>query len=224
MVKNQNDDKTNGSSTKHDQNDQTLTNEYVSVMVIDESIQSEIANYACVVKRFKLFQALLIGVAALCIIGCIYLKNDEYSNGAAIQRQFLMIWQDQSLPSNFTETPVDPRSTSYFKTLISMIDQLDPSNRPPAQKKQKSSTIDANKTKEEFRNYDDNPRKAEVEAFYKQQHEKTTYDFVLKQRANYLKFDKCVMTMYVYLHHHAHNDTITQTQMGYASLFGQYCR
>ena len=98
------------------------------------------------------------------------------------------------------EIQESPFLVQKVQTLISMIDQLDPSNKSSAPKRD-SWAIDPNKTKEEFRNYDDNPRKAAVEAFYKEQHEKTTYDFVLKQRANYLKFDKCVMTMYVYLHH-----------------------
>jgi len=60
----------------------------------------------------------------------------------------------------------------------------------------KSWAIDPEKTKEEFRNYDDNPRKEAVEKFYKDQHENTTYDFVMKQREKWLKFDKCTMTIW----------------------------
>merc|ERR1719361_2699239 len=64
----------------------------------------------------------------------------------------------------------------------------------------KSWAIDANKTKEEFRNYDNNPRKEEVEKFYRDQHEKTTYAFTMKQREKWLKFDKCTKTIWEMLH------------------------
>mmetsp|Transcript_15019 Transcript_15019/g.13482 ORF Transcript_15019/g.13482 Transcript_15019/m.13482 type:complete len:321 (-) Transcript_15019:83-1045(-) len=66
---------------------------------------------------------------------------------------------------------------------------------------EKSWAIDPNKKKSEFRNYEDNPRKKAVEEFYKNQHENVTYDFVLKQREKYLKFDKCVMTIWDMLHY-----------------------
>lgn len=59
----------------------------------------------------------------------------------------------------------------------------------------KSWAIDPEKQKEAFRNYDDNPRKEAVEKFYKEQHENTTFEFVMKQREKWLKFDKCTMTM-----------------------------
>ena len=63
---------------------------------------------------------------------------------------------------------------------------------------QKSIFTDPNKKKSDFRNYEDNPRQKGVEQFYKTQHENVTYQFVLSQRENYLKFDKCTMTMYVH--------------------------
>ena len=97
----------------------------------------------------------------------------------------------------------------------------------------KSWAIDANKKKEEFRNYEDNPRKKAVEEFYKNQHENVTYDFVMKQRENYLKFDKCVMTMYVHnplyilpflrstlapFTHSNHTNHIQSNQLGHVAL------
>jgi len=67
-------------------------------------------------------------------------------------------------------------------------------------KEPKSWAIDADKKKEDFRNYEDNPRQKEVEEFYRKQHENTTFDFVMKQRAKWLKFDKCTKTIWEMLH------------------------
>ena len=81
--------------------------------------------------------------------------------------------------------------------LISLIDDSmtntapTPGNESPS----KSWAISADKSKDEFRNYEENPRQEMVRELYRQQHENMTFDFVMKQRAKYLKFDKCVMTM-----------------------------
>ena len=98
MIKNPCDVETNCSLTKHDENDQPLTKECVSLSVIDESIQSESVNYTHVFQRLRVFKALLIAVtavAALCIIGCTY-SNDEHLNPAVIQRQPLTTEQSKA--------------------------------------------------------------------------------------------------------------------------------
>ena len=52
------------------------------------------------------------------------------------------------------------------------------------------------KTKEEFRNYD-SPERDTVREFYRLNHTYQTYDFVQKKRADYLKFDKKEMPVWV---------------------------
>lgn len=56
--------------------------------------------------------------------------------------------------------------------------------------------IDPNKKKEEFRNYEDSARHERVENFYKEQHISQTVEFVNEKRAQHLKFDKCVKTVW----------------------------
>eukprot|EP01083_Nonionella_stella_P187929 691626_1 len=72
--------------------------------------------------------------------------------------------------------------------LISLIDNI--------KQKDKLWAINPDKKEEQFRNYNVNPRQATVEKFYKDQHENITFDFVMKQREKYLKFDRCVMTIW----------------------------
>eukprot|EP01083_Nonionella_stella_P266491 901436_1 len=97
-------------------------------------------------------------------------------------------------------TEIVPSNSSIVdrvEHLISLIDNM----YTIENKKIKSWAIDPNKKKSEFRNYAENPRQEAVEAFYKQQHETVTYDFVIKQREKYLKFDKCVMTIWDMVHY-----------------------
>ena len=51
------------------------------------------------------------------------------------------------------------------------------------------------KSKDDFRNYDD-PARDTVKEFYRMNHKYQTYDFVLKKREEYLKFDKKEMTLW----------------------------
>jgi len=51
------------------------------------------------------------------------------------------------------------------------------------------------KSKDAFRNYDD-PARDTVKEFYRMNHTYQTYDFVLKKREEYLKFDKREMTLW----------------------------
>jgi len=51
------------------------------------------------------------------------------------------------------------------------------------------------KNKHDFRNYDD-PARDTVKEFYRMNHKYQTYDFVLKKREEYLKFDKKEMTLW----------------------------
>lgn len=50
--------------------------------------------------------------------------------------------------------------------------------------------INAEKKKEEFRNYSSSARQQRVETFYHEQHEKQNLEFVRKQRERHLKLDK----------------------------------
>jgi len=69
-----------------------------------------------------------------------------------------------------------------------------------AKKKQLSEeefeTVDPEKKKEEFRNYADSARQERVENFYKEQHTRQDYKFVMGMRERHLKFDKCVKTVW----------------------------
>lgn len=56
-------------------------------------------------------------------------------------------------------------------------------------------TIVQNKTKEEFRDYENTVRDT-VKEFYKLNHTYQTYDFVMEKRSNYLKFDKKQMPVW----------------------------
>jgi len=54
------------------------------------------------------------------------------------------------------------------------------------------NSLDAEKKKENFRNYADSARQERVENFYKDQHTNQNYEFVMKMRDRHLRFDKCV--------------------------------
>lgn len=60
----------------------------------------------------------------------------------------------------------------------------------------KSWAINPNKKKSEFRNYSKNPRQKTVENFYKLQHEKMSYDLVMKKRKKYLAFNQCILNVW----------------------------
>ena len=68
-------------------------------------------------------------------------------------------------------------------------------------KEAQSWCIDPNKTKSEFRNFDENPRQKMVDLLYKNQHINMTYDIVMKKRNEHLKFNKCVMNVEDMLHY-----------------------
>lgn len=83
----------------------------------------------------------------------------------------------------------------------------------------KSFATDPNKKKSEFRNYSDSQRQATVEKFYKLQHTNMTHDLVMKKRANYLKFDKCKLSMFSTFIHKQYIYLNKKKQLGNASIF-----
>jgi len=62
--------------------------------------------------------------------------------------------------------------------------------------KKKFDALDSSKNKEEFRNYEDSDRQDRVRNFYREQHQNQCMDFVKQKRAEHLKFDKCVKTVW----------------------------
>jgi len=73
--------------------------------------------------------------------------------------------------------------------LISFVDTYE-------KQEDKSWVINENKKKEEFRNYENNPRQRRVELFYELQHSLMTMEFVLSKRNEYLGFNKCKMNIW----------------------------
>ena len=61
-----------------------------------------------------------------------------------------------------------------------------PASPPSAAVNSAAAGTGSEKAKEEFRNYEDSARQAGVQKFYKEQHEKMTYDFVCQMEKKYL--------------------------------------
>jgi len=92
-----------------------------------------------------------------------------------------------------------------IETLITFVDKYAAIEAQQSTRRRSSSSnswaVDPNKKKTDFRNYGNNPNKPGVDKFYKEQHEKQTFEYVMRQRQNWLKFDKCVMTIWDMLHY-----------------------